>query len=39
MMWSEKYRPQNISEMIGNEGARSSLVEYMAKWNKMEKRR
>jgi len=34
MMWSEKYRPQNISEMIGNEDARSSLVEYMAKWKK-----
>jgi len=34
MMWSEKYRPQNISEIIGNEDSRSSLVEYMAKWKK-----
>jgi replication factor C large subunit len=31
-MWSEKYRPQNISEMIGNEEARKSLVEWFAKW-------
>lgn len=34
MMWSEKYRPQNISEMVGNEESRSALVEYMAKWKK-----
>ena len=34
MMWSEKYRPQNISEMIGNEEARSVLVEWFAKWKK-----
>lgn len=34
MMWSEKYRPKDISEMIGNEEARSSLVEWFAKWKK-----
>ena len=33
-MWSEKYRPQNISELVGNEEARSSIIEYMAKWKK-----
>jgi replication factor C large subunit len=34
MMWSEKYRPQSISEMIGNEEARNALVEWFAKWKK-----
>ena len=34
MMWSEKHRPQNISDMIGNEEARASLVEWFAKWKK-----
>ena len=34
MMWSEKYRPQNISDMIGNEDARSSFVEWFTKWRK-----
>ena len=34
MMWSEKYRPQNISDMIGNEDARSSFVEWLTKWRK-----
>ena len=34
MMWSEKYRPQNISDMIGNEEARSSLVDWFKKWKK-----
>ena len=33
-MWSEKYRPQNISEMIGNEEARVLLVEWFGKWKK-----
>ena len=33
-MWSEKYRPKNISEMLGNEEARSSLVEWFGKWKK-----
>jgi len=34
MMWSDKHRPQSISEMIGNEEARSALVEWFAKWKK-----
>ena len=33
-MWSEKYRPQNISEMIGNEDSRTILVEWFEKWKK-----
>jgi len=34
MMWSDKHRPQSISEMIGNEEARNALVEWFAKWKK-----
>ena len=34
MMWSEKNHPQNISEMVGNEEARSALVEWFVKWKK-----
>lgn len=34
MMWSEKHRPQSISDMVGNEEARSALVEWFAKWKK-----
>ncbi len=34
MMWSEKHRPQNISDMIGNEEARTAFVEWFAKWKK-----
>lgn len=34
MMWSEKYRPQSIIEMVGNEQARASIVEWFAKWKK-----
>ncbi|HSB50459.1 MAG TPA: AAA family ATPase [Nitrosopumilaceae archaeon] len=33
-MWSEKHRPENISNMIGNEEARTSFVEWFAKWKK-----
>ena len=33
-MWSEKYRPQNISDMIGNEESRSSIIEWFTKWKK-----
>lgn len=33
-MWSEKHRPQNISDMIGNEETRTALVEWFAKWKK-----
>ena len=34
MMWSEKYRPTNILDLIGNEEARKSFVEWFAKWKK-----
>ncbi len=34
MMWSEKHRPQNISDMIGNEEARTAFVEWFTKWKK-----
>ncbi len=33
-MWSEKYRPQNISDMIGNEESRSLIIEWLTKWKK-----
>ena len=33
-MWSEKYRPQNISDMIGNEESRSLIIEWFVKWKK-----
>ena len=34
MMWSEKYRPKNILDLIGNEDARNSFVEWLTKWKK-----
>ncbi len=34
MMWSEKYRPKNFLEMIGNEEAKESFVKWVAKWVK-----
>ena len=34
MMWSEKYRPQSIADMVGNEEARTAFVEWFAKWKK-----
>ena len=33
-MWSEKYRPQSLMDMIGNEEARASFVEWFGKWKK-----
>lgn len=33
-MWSEKYRPQNISDMVGNEEPRAAIMEWFAKWKK-----
>ncbi|MCE9617466.1 MAG: AAA family ATPase [Nitrosarchaeum sp.] len=33
-MWSEKYRPKNISDMLGNEESRSSIIEWFTKWKK-----
>ncbi len=34
LMWSEKYRPHNISDMVGNEESRSAVMEWFAKWKK-----
>lgn len=34
MMWSEKYRPQSLMDMVGNEEARTSFVEWFGKWKK-----
>ena len=34
MMWSEKYRPQKMIDLIGNEEARKLLVEWFQKWKK-----
>ncbi len=34
MMWSEKYRPKNLLEMIGNEEAKESFVKWIRKWIK-----
>ena len=33
-MWSEKYRPQNISDMVGNEEPRAAIMEWFVKWKK-----
>ena len=33
-MWSEKYRPQLISDMVGNEEARAAITEWFVKWKK-----
>ena len=33
-MWSEKHRPQIISDMIGNEDSRAAIMEWFAKWKK-----
>jgi len=33
-MWSEKYRPQIISDMVGNEEPRTAIMEWFAKWKK-----
>lgn len=32
LMWSEKYRPTIITDMIGNEEARNSIVDWFKKW-------
>ena len=34
MMWSEKYRPQRLIDLIGNEDARKSFVEWFKKCRK-----
>ncbi len=33
-MWSEKYRPSTISDMVGNEESRAAIIEWFAKWRK-----
>jgi len=33
-MWSDKYRPKNLLEMIGNEEAKESFVKWLGKWIK-----
>jgi len=33
-MWSEKHRPQSISDMVGNEDSRSKIIEWFKKWKK-----
>lgn len=32
MMWSEKYRPQSVKEMVGNEESRITFLEWLANW-------
>ena len=34
MMWSEKHRPKNLLEMIGNEEAKVLCVQWLGKWMK-----
>ncbi len=34
MMWSEKYRPKNLLDMIGNEEAKESFASWIRKWVK-----
>ena len=33
-MWSEKHRPQIISDMVGNEESRAAVMEWFVKWKK-----
>ncbi|NDB51727.1 MAG: AAA family ATPase, partial [Nitrosopumilaceae archaeon] len=33
-MWSEKHRPKQIIDMVGNEESRKSLVDWIVKWKK-----
>ena len=33
-MWSEKHRPHNIYDMIGNEDSRAAIIEWFVKWKK-----
>lgn len=36
-MWSEKYRPRSLEEMVGNEEARAKLLTWLRKWKKGER--
>ncbi|QUC64273.1 AAA family ATPase [Nitrosopumilus sp. K4] len=33
-MWSEKHRPKNVVDMVGNEESRAEIMEWFAKWKK-----
>lgn len=33
-MWSEKYRPSAVCDMVGNEEPRAAVMEWFAKWRK-----
>ncbi|MEM2761160.1 MAG: AAA family ATPase [Nitrososphaerales archaeon] len=32
MMWSEKYRPRTVKQMVGNEEARITFLEWLVNW-------
>jgi len=34
LMWSEKYRPKNLLDLIGNEEAKESMINWLGKWMK-----
>jgi replication factor C large subunit len=34
MLWTEKYRPKNLEEIVGNEEAKRQLVEWIINWYK-----
>lgn len=36
-MWSEKYRPRTLEEMVGNEEARDRLLAWLRRWKRGEK--
>lgn len=37
LMWTEKYRPQTLGEIIGNEDAKISFIKWLKKWKPGEK--
>jgi replication factor C large subunit len=36
-LWSEKYRPRNLDEMVGNEEARDRFLAWLRRWKRGEK--
>ena len=34
MIWSDKYRPRNIFDMVGNEQERLKVVNWLQNWDK-----
>jgi replication factor C large subunit len=34
MIWSDKYRPKNLLDLVGNEEAKESFVKWLGKWIK-----